>query len=76
MSSGRCACCGDLEESWRFYGRAAARGVEHDYGYTAINASFTLDVLAELERPVIEIIDGRTRTRTLDPLIRSQLVYR
>jgi hypothetical protein len=41
---------GDLEESLRFYGRVAARGVEHDYGYTAINACFTLDVLAELER--------------------------
>jgi hypothetical protein len=30
---------------------------------------------ARASRQVIEIIGGRTRTRTLDPLIKSQLLY-
>ena len=40
----------DLERSAAYYGQGAARGVEHDLGYTAINAAFVLDLLAQQER--------------------------
>jgi predicted acylesterase/phospholipase RssA len=39
----------DLEQSLAYYGRGAARGIEHDYGYTAINTAFVLDLLARQE---------------------------
>jgi predicted acylesterase/phospholipase RssA len=41
----------DLERSLAFYERGAARSLEEDYGYTAINAAFVLDLLAHQERP-------------------------
>lgn len=39
----------DLEQSLRFYERGAAQGIEADNGYTAINAAFVIDLLAEID---------------------------
>ncbi|GAA4352617.1 hypothetical protein GCM10023165_42100 [Variovorax defluvii] len=41
----------DLETSAAFYRRGFAEGVEKDFGYTAVNAAFVLDLLADLESP-------------------------
>jgi predicted acylesterase/phospholipase RssA len=38
-----------LERSATFYLRGYEQGVDRDHGYTAINAAFTLDLLADLE---------------------------
>ena len=38
-----------LERSLKFYERGAARGIETDNGYTAINAAFAHDLLASLD---------------------------
>ena len=40
-----------LETSLGYYLRGLYQGVRNDYGYTAINAAFILDVLADLESP-------------------------
>src|SRR5262249_51035342 len=40
-----------LETSLAFYLRGFRQGVRSDYGYTAINAAFVLDVLADIESP-------------------------
>jgi predicted acylesterase/phospholipase RssA/MinD-like ATPase involved in chromosome partitioning or flagellar assembly len=40
----------DLERSVSYYGAGAARDVTDDLGYTAINAAFMLDLLAQQER--------------------------
>lgn len=39
----------DLEQSLAFYLRGYTLGVRSDYGYTAINAAFVLDLLANLD---------------------------
>ncbi|MBN1652584.1 MAG: patatin-like phospholipase family protein [Deltaproteobacteria bacterium] len=44
----------DLEQSLNYYLRGFAEGVANDYGYTAINAAFVLDLLASLESVGIE----------------------
>jgi predicted acylesterase/phospholipase RssA len=41
----------NLDVSAAFYLRGYQEGVESDYGYTAINAAFVLDLLADLEAP-------------------------
>jgi predicted acylesterase/phospholipase RssA len=38
-----------LERSLAYYNRGYEKGVENDYGYTAINAAFVSDLLAHLE---------------------------
>jgi predicted acylesterase/phospholipase RssA len=40
----------DLERSLAYYLRGAAEPIEHDFGYTRINAAFVLDVLADQEK--------------------------
>jgi predicted acylesterase/phospholipase RssA/MinD-like ATPase involved in chromosome partitioning or flagellar assembly/Flp pilus assembly protein TadD len=45
----------DLEQSLTYYMRGHEQGLEHDFGYTGINAAFVLDLLAAQEagtRPV------------------------
>jgi predicted acylesterase/phospholipase RssA len=55
----------DLERSLHFYERGAAPGIEHDQGYTAINAAFVLDVLAKLEQAEApDIVNQRTNAAT------------
>jgi len=44
-------CERQLETSLAFYLRGFRQGVRSDYGYTAINAAFVLDVLADIESP-------------------------
>lgn len=59
----------DLETAAAFYQRGFAEGVENDFGYTAINAAFVLDLIADLESPD----DQRRSTREGRPdLRRSQ----
>jgi predicted acylesterase/phospholipase RssA len=41
----------ELDIAYGYYLRGYERGVERDYGYTAINAAFVLDLLADLENP-------------------------
>lgn len=50
----------DLERSLAYYGRGAARGIEHDQGYTALNAAFVLDLLARQEEESPQVADRRT----------------
>jgi len=38
-----------LEQSLRFYERGAELGIEQDNGYTAINAAFVIDLLADVD---------------------------
>lgn len=50
-----------LETSLAFYLRGCEQGVARDFGYTAINAAFVLDVLADLESPDLQPASGGQR---------------
>ena len=39
-----------LERALAYYSRGYEQGIESDYGYTAINCAFVLDLLASLEQ--------------------------
>ena len=55
----------DLERSLHFYERGAVPVIEHDQGYTAINAAFVLDMLAKLEQAEApDIASQRTSNAT------------
>lgn len=47
-----------LERSLNYYLRGYAEGVKSDYGYTAINAAFVHDLLADLEAPEFQLPDS------------------
>jgi predicted acylesterase/phospholipase RssA len=64
----------DLERSAAYYGQGAARGVEHDLGYTAINAAFVLDLLAQQER--VDSPDMASRRADRARALRQQIMER
>ncbi len=47
-----------LRTSLNYYLRGYSEGVKSDYGYTAINAAFVHDQLADLEAPEFQLPDG------------------
>ena len=61
-----------LEQSLRFYERGAKRGIEADNGYTAINAAFILDLLADAEDA--EGANHRERAQALRERVRDALL--
>jgi hypothetical protein len=61
-----------LEQSLRFYERGAKCGIESDNGYTAINAAFVLDLLADPEGA--EDGERRERARQLREQVRDKLL--
>ena len=52
---------GDLERSLLYYERGRAKGLGDD-GYTAINAAFVLDLLADLEEREAKVVTGSAST--------------
>lgn len=50
-----------LEQSLEYYERGLAQGIVSDNGYTAINAAFVNDLLAQLREPKIELPCKRAR---------------
>lgn len=67
-----------LDTSAAYYWRGYEQGVEHDFGYTAINAAFVLDQLAAAECPEGKIVgppadSARTR-RELAASVRRAIV--
>jgi len=66
-----------LETSLAYYLRGYRQGVSADYGYTAINAAFVLDVLAELESPeaaLAGVSDTARQRREQARAIREKIV--
>jgi predicted acylesterase/phospholipase RssA len=67
-----------LETSLAFYERGCRQGVGKDSGYTAINAAFVLDLLADLEtpegQPTTEIPQGAVQRRARARAIRADIV--
>jgi len=61
-----------LEQSLRFYERGAEQGIEQDNGYTAINAAFVIDLLADIDSAAGAARKAEAqaiRTRVLDTLL-------
>lgn len=61
-----------LEESLRFYERGAARGIESDNGYTAINAAFIIDLLAHVGS--VAGIARKTEAKAIREQVRDTLL--
>ena len=68
----------DLETSLAYYYRGYQRGVDGDYGYTAINAAFVLDLLGDIEtvpaQPAPIVAATAEQRRALAMEIRQSIV--
>jgi len=64
-----------LEKAIFYYRKGYQMGIASDFGYTALNAAFVLDLLADAERGMNEEVSSASQSRTDEAVqIRSQIV--